>query len=170
MDNRSRRIGVLMPPGNVTCEREFSHYVPRGCSVHFSRLYRKTVSVDKEGLLSMIQSAETGSKALAQSDVEVILYACTSGSFLSGPGREDELGERIQALTGIPGITTSTAVIRALKALRAGRVYMITPYPDDVNVEEVSFLTHRDIEVPGWDAFRCPLSEDIRRKIGRAHV
>mgnify|MGYP003347100056 CR=1 FL=1 len=54
-------------------------------------------------------------------------------------------------------------MIRALKALRAGRVYMITPYPDDVNVEEVSFLTHRDIEVPGWDAFRCPLSEDIRR-------
>lgn len=155
MNNALRRIGTLIPPGNVTVEREFPQYLPAGYSLHCNRLYRATVSVDQEGLLSMIRSAEQASKGLAQAGVEIIMYACTSGSFLSGPGREDEIGEMIERWTGLPACTTSTAVIRGLQALGAKRVFMLTPYPRDIHAREIEFLAHRGIQVAGDDTFEC---------------
>ena len=163
MDNNVRRIGVLAPPGNTAMERELPRHVPDDIVINHNRMSRPGTAITKESLLAMINSLDRAAHDLAQAYPEVIVYGCTSGSFLAGPGKEDELGTRIQEITGIPGVTTSTAVIRALKALKAGKVYMITPYPDDVNVEEIAFLTHRDIEVGGWDAFRCPTSEAIRK-------
>ena len=162
MNNDARRIGALIPPGNVTVETEFPRYLPTGYRAHFNRLYRATVSVDKDGLLSMIRSAEQASRGLAQAGCEVILYACTSGTFLSGPGREDEIGEMIKGWTGFPGYTTSTAVIKGLGQLGAKRVFMLTPYSDDIHRQEIAFLAHRDIEVVGHDTFRCSDTVQIR--------
>jgi len=162
MNNQTRRIGVLIPPGNVTVEQEFPAYLPAGYRAHFNRLYRASVSVDKDGLLSMIRSSEQASRGLAQADCEVILYACTSGTFLSGPGREDEIGEMIRGWTGLPGYTTSTAVIRGLRALGAKRIFMLTPYTDDIHAQEIDFLAHRGIEVAGHDTFRCTDTVQIR--------
>jgi len=163
MNNDVRRIGVLAPPGNVAMERELPRFVPDGIVINHNRMSRPGAALTRESLLAMIDSLERSAHDLAQAHPEVIVYGCTSGSFLAGPGREDELGEKIREYTGIPGITTSTAVIRALKAVGASRVFMITPYPDDINEHEIAFLTHREIAVEGWDAFRCPASEDIRR-------
>lgn len=162
MNNASRRIGALIPPGNVTVEREFAHFAPAGVYVHYNRLYRPTVSVDKAGLLSMIESAEKAARGLAQAHPEIIVYACTSGSFLSGPGREDEIGESIKRWTGIPGCTTSSAVIMGLKALGAKRVFMLTPYADDIHAQEIEFLKFRGITVDGHDTFRCTDTVQIR--------
>jgi maleate isomerase len=162
MNNGSRRIGALIPPGNVTVEREFAHFAPAGVFVHYNRLYRPTVSVDKAGLLSMIESAEKASRGLAQANPEIIVYACTSGSFLSGPGREDEIGEMIRRWTGIPGCTTSSSVIMGLKALAAKRIFMLTPYADDIHAQEIEFLNFRGIAVDGHDTFRCTDTVQIR--------
>ena len=162
MNNALRRIGALIPPGNVTVEREFSQFAPAGVFVHYNRLYRPTVSVDKEGLLSMINSAEQASRGLAQANPEVILYACTSGSFLSGPGREDEIGDKIRQWTGLPAYTTSSSVIMGLRALKAKRIFMLTPYPDDIHAHEIDFLQFRGIAVDGHDTFRCADTVEIR--------
>ena len=163
MDNNVRRIGVLIPPGNVAMERELPLHVPPGVVVHFNRLSRPGSGITRESLLAMIDSVDRAAHDVAQSYPEVILYGCTSGSFLAGPGKEDELGERIQRATGITAFTTSTAVIRALEAVNAKRVFMVTPYPDDVNAHEVEFLKYRGITVADWDAFRRPTSEEIRK-------
>ena len=162
MNNAMRRIGALIPPGNVTVEHEFARFAPAGVYVHYNRLYRPTVSVDKEGLLSMIKSAEQASRGLAQANPEVILYACTSGSFLSGPGREDEIGDMIQRWSGVPAYTTAGSVIRGLKALQAKRVFMLTPYPDDIHAQEIEFLQFRGVIVDGHDTFRCADTVKIR--------
>ena len=162
MHNALRRIGALIPPGNVTVEHEFARFAPTGVYVHYNRLYRPSVSLDKEGLLSMIKSAEQAARGLAQANPEVIVYACTSGSFLSGPGREDEIGDMIRRWTGIPAYTTSSSVIMGLNALNAKRVFMLTPYPDDIHAQEIEFLKFRGIAVDGHDTFRCADTVQIR--------
>ena len=162
MSQPFRRIGALIPPGNVTVEYEFARFAPPGVYVHYNRLYRPSVGIDKDGLLMMIKSAEQASKGLAQVAPEVILYACTSGSFLSGPGREDEIGEMIRGWTGIPAYTTSSSVIKGLRALGAKRVFMLTPYPDDIHAQEIEFLKFRGIAVDGHDTFRCTDTVQIR--------
>lgn len=159
MDNQQRRIGVLLPPGNVTVEREFGAFAPANVAVNYNRLSRPHSVSTKSSLLSMIPSLERAARDLAQVHPEVILFACTSGSFLEGRGREDEIARRIREYTGIPAITTSVAVVDALNALGMKRVYMITPYPDDINDEEVEFLAHYGVTVTGCDSFRCEVTE-----------
>ena len=159
MNNKQRRIGVLLPPGNVTVEREFARFAPENVACNYNRLSRPVSESTKSSLLSMVPSLERASIDLAQVHPEVILFACTSGSFLEGRGKEDEIARKIRTYTDISAITTSIAVVEALDALKIRRAFMITPYPDDINDEEVEFLAHYGVEVPDYDSFRCEVTE-----------
>ena len=158
MNNRQRRLGVLLPPGNVSVEREFASFVPENVAVNYNRLSRPVSISTKSSMLSMLPSLERAARDIAQCNPEAIVFACTSGSFLEGRGKEDEIAKRIREYTGIPAVTTSMAVVTALKALGLKRVYMITPYPDEINDEEVAFLAHYGVEVTGYDSFRCEIT------------
>lgn len=159
LNNNQRRIGVLLPPGNVSVEREFSSFVPDNVAINYNRMSRPVSVSTKSSMLSMLPSLERAARDIAQCNPEVILFACTSGSFLEGRGREDEIAQRIREYTGIPAVTTSMAVVAALSALLLKRVYMITPYPDEINDEEVAFLAHYGVEVTGYDSFRCEITD-----------
>ena len=159
MNNNARRIGILLPPGNVAVEREFAQFAPSSVACNYNRMSRPVSESTKSSMLSMIPSLERASVDLAHVHPEVILFACTSGSFLEGRGKEDEIAKKVESYTGISAITTSVAVVAALDALEVRRAFMITPYPDDINDEEVEFLAHYDVEVPGYDSFRCEVTE-----------
>ena len=162
MKNSARRFGVLFPPGNVAMERELHRRMPAGVSMHCNRLSRPDSSLSEESLLAMANSVDRAARDLAQTYPEVIIYGCTSGSFLSGAEKDTDIADRIEDVTGIPAITASTAVRSALHAVGAKTVYMVTPYPDDLNREEVAFLAHYGIQVAGWDSLQCSSSEQIR--------
>lgn len=163
MDNNIRRIGVLAPSGNIVMERELPRHLPPGIVTIHNRLSRPGTGMSKAQLVGMMESLERAAKDIAQSYPEIILYGCTSGSFLLGVGHEGDAGEKIKEYTGIPGITTSVAVDKALKAINARRVFMLTPYPDDINEAEVAFLHHRGVEVVSYDSFRCPTVEALQK-------
>ena len=157
-----RRIGVLIPPSNVTCELEFPDYAPEGTRFHFNRLSRPGTAITRESLLAMMRSTERAAEDVACALPEVILYACTSGSFLDGPTKHRALAERIEAKTGIPALTTSTAVVEALQTVGASTAFMVTPYPANINSHEVEFLEANGIRCPAHDSFLYPDSFDIR--------
>ena len=163
MDNALRRFGVLAPPGNIALERELPRLLPQGVTMNHNRLSRPGSGITSESLLAMADSIDRAVHDLSQAYPEIILYGCTSGSFLAGIGHEAEIADRIAELSNIPSITTSTAVIAALRAVGATHVFMVTPYPDDINRHEVEFLGHYGMSVGGWDAFRCATSEAIRQ-------
>jgi maleate isomerase len=147
------RIGVLLPPSNAACEAEFPRYMPENCAVHFNRLSRPGTALSRESLLGMIPSVERAARDLADMRPSVMLYACMTGTFLAGHARHAEMGERIREATGIFGITTATAVLEALRAVRARRIFMVTPYPDHINQQEVQFLAYHGFTVSRWDSF-----------------
>lgn len=138
--------------------------------MNHNRLSRPGASITRsDSLLRMADSIERAARDLAHAHPEIILYGCTSGSFMVGIGREAELAQRIVDVTGIAAVTTSTAVISALGAVRARRVFMVTPYPDDINAHEIEFLAYYGIEVGGWDSFRCG-SSDANRTVSSEQV
>ena len=79
---------------------------------------------------------------------------CTSGSFLGGPGWEQEIREKIERITKAPVMTTSQAVVEALRSFNLSKVGMTTPYDRDVTEREIGFLKENKIEVTDyryWD-------------------
>ena len=127
--NNPIRLGFLVPERNVICEVEFPRVLPAGITAHFSRLPRPEAELKAASLVEMMQSVDTQAELLTKIDVQVIMAACTSGTFLGGTDAADDLGVRIERATGIPGYTTSTAVADALRAMGIRRFFMITPIP-----------------------------------------
>ena len=148
-----RRLGVLLPPTNAACEAEFPRYLFDDCAIHFNRLSRPGTALSHESLLGMIESVERAARDLADIRPAVILYACMTGTFLAGHALHADMGERIHNATGILGITTATAVLEALHAIGAKRVFMVSPYPSHINEQEVEFLAYHGITVSRWDSF-----------------
>ena len=162
MTETIRRFGVLVPPANATVEDEFPLHLPRGVRFHTARLYRNSLALNLETLREMVKSTEAAAQRVAQVNPEVIVWACTSGSFLKGRGGDVELADRIEKATGIPAITTSTAVVDALEAVNANRVYLVTPYVEEINEREERFLTEHGFQVTHTASFLYPSTDLIR--------
>ena len=137
------RVGLIVPSSNTTCEMEFHRMAPPGVSVHTARVFNPEVTREEEkekAILQMSSELLRAAKEVASAQAGVIMYACTTASFIKGPGYDQELGEKIKKETGIPGISTSSAVVGALKAMGMERIALATPYAPSIGEKEVQFF------------------------------
>ncbi len=139
------RIGLIVPSSNTTMEPELYRMAPQGVSVHTSRVPLREV-VPSE-LLEMERSALRAARELADAEVDLVLYGCTSGSLIGGPEFDRAIEVKIREATGRPALTTATAVVEALRALGARRVAVATPYVEEVNEAERRYLEAHGFEV-----------------------
>lgn len=119
----------------------------------------------KESLLAMIGSLDQAVRDLAMCYPKpaIIIYGCTSGSFVSGPGKEADLAKRITDLVGIRAVTTSTAVLMGLEEVGAKRIFLLTLYIEDVTAHEIALVEHYGLSVEAVDSFNCADTREIAK-------
>jgi maleate isomerase len=140
------RLGVILPSSNTTVEYEFSRALQgTDVSVHYARVPLQDVTV--QGLEDMECRLEEAAQLLADAGVEMVAFACTSGSLVKGLGYDSKLAKRISEIAHCPALTTSGAVLDALKALNARKICLATPYIAVVAAKEVQFLEGNGFEV-----------------------
>jgi maleate cis-trans isomerase len=157
------RIGVLIPPVNVTVEPEFNRWAPAGVTVHAARMWRRRARLTPDDLREMLTRLDDDCERLALAQPGVVLYACTSGSSLETGGFDRKLSERIARASGAPASTTSTAVAAALRALGIRRPAVVTPYSDQINERELAFFRELGFEPASLESFREEDSHAIPR-------
>jgi maleate isomerase len=135
-----KRIGLMVPSTNTTCEADFQMAVPRGISVHGQRLWLTNDGTGDEVFNRMNAEIEVGARYLATAKVDVIVYGCTTGSFFKGPGWDREMCGIIQRAAGVPAVATSPSVVEALRAVGARRISGAAPYPDWNNEKLRAYL------------------------------
>lgn len=134
-----------MPSSNTAMEQEFRAMLPADMSVHTARIRLQKVVVDE--LLKMKKGVKDEALKLADADVDVIGFGCTTGSFVAGRGYDEEIVEIIEKKTRRPAVATAGAVIQALKALEISCVSVVTPYTDVLNGLERQFLEQNGVQV-----------------------
>ncbi|KUH33200.1 maleate cis-trans isomerase [Thermococcus celericrescens] len=139
------RLGLIVPSSNITMEMELHSALPEGVSLHTARVPLKNVT--EEELVKMNAMAVESARLLRDAGVELILYGCTSGSFIGGKDYEKEIEANVEEEVNVPVVSTSTAVVEALRILDAQAVLVITPYTDEINAREREFLEANDFEV-----------------------
>jgi maleate isomerase len=143
--NGGLKLGLIVPSSNTTMEPELTRALPDWITVHTSRI--RLVDVDERSLVAMEEGVERAALELADAEVDLILFGCTTGSLIGGKGYDLMIADRITSVTGIRALTTSTAVLRALEAVNARRISVATPYIDSVNEAERRFLEENGFEV-----------------------
>ena len=143
---------------------------PRGVSVHTARMTQKIDTIEE--LLKMADYAPKAASDLSDAAVDCIAYGCTSGSLLGGPGHNEKLLASIKKVTDIPTITTSMAVVAALKELEIKNVCVATPYHDDINVKEKEFLERHGFKVLHIQGLSCdgPETGDLSAHVVYHHA
>jgi maleate isomerase len=141
------RLGIVYPADGAL-DDEYWKLVPEGVTVHITRFEatdEQTVEVFEEQALS--PDIETAASHLAVIGPNAIAYACTSGSFIYGAGRDLDIIERMEEASGVPCTTTSTALVNAAKTLGVHRLAVAAPYPDDVTQRLRIFLEGSGFDV-----------------------
>ena len=139
------RIGLIVPSSNTVCEQEVAALCPEGVAAYAARvLFEPTM----DGLRAMKNHVERTSLELSSEGIcQIIAFCCTVGSMLGGYEGEKEILHLIEKTSGIPAITTTTAVSAAFDVLNVKRVAVATPYTSEINRSEKENLELRGIHV-----------------------
>jgi len=159
--SNKHRIGLIVPSLNVTIEPEFNAIVPPDISIHATRL--KLERGDIESLEKMAKKTEEGCDLLSSAKVDVVVYACTTGSLVKGLGWESNLVKRMRTRTKAEVITTAQAVVDALREMKLNTVSIGTPYTNELNRIEKEFIESNGIKVVMIKGLGCVQGEDLHK-------
>jgi len=159
------RIGLITLATDTSVLPEFQRLMPDGVQVYPAPIVLPRGEVTPESLAEMLEGdqLERAAELLAWSDVNTILFACTSGSLVNGPGWDRQLSQRITNATSIPATTTTSAVLDALASLDARRLVIATPYIAELNEIERDFFERSGSEVLAIDGLGCGTDREIGR-------
>ena len=155
------KIGFVVLAMEQTVEDDVFAVTPPGVGVHFSRVPMSN-QVTAETLAAMEPGiVDAAALLLPQGELTVLCYTCNSGTMVIGEQKVMDALNR--ANPGAAATTVMTGVVRALRALKARRLLVVTPYVDDVNVHVSRFLSERGFEIAALRGLGIADNSDIDR-------
>lgn len=140
------RIGLLVPSINTTMETEFWRIAPQGVSVHTARIAGGRHGTPEE-LRNMEKEARAAAERVANTEPDVVVYGCTSGSFFEGPSWNRMICDELSKITGAPTVTTAGGMAECLIRNGHRKVDVVTPYVELTNERLKQFLRDQNVEV-----------------------
>ncbi len=87
-----------------------------------------------------------GTEQLRDRGSDVVIWACTSGSFVFGREGARRQAEEIAEVAGVPASSTSWAFVNAIEAVGVRRVAIAATYPPDIASAFADFLAVESVE------------------------
>jgi maleate isomerase len=165
----THRIGLAVPSSNTTIETEVPEMLGRLApeagtrfSFHSSRAVLHDVS--EESLDAMVADSDRCARELSDARVDAIVYACLIALMARGAGAHEEIEARLAAVAAdngnpIPVLSSAGALVRALHALGARRIAIITPYLETLTRLVVNYLEGYGITVA--EAISLKVSDNV---------
>lgn len=141
---RLPRVAVLVPSSDTTVEEELPQFLAGRATAHFTRMGLPDVT--PEGLAVMEDNAIAAARLLADISPDVVLFACTSGSFFRGAAHERAMAQVLADAAGAPVVTTAWSVSLALLA-RGTSVRIRTPYTDELTDAESVYMASAGLTI-----------------------
>ena len=138
-------IGFILIANDDLIEKEMIRLAPPGVGMHFTRL-PGVVDCTVETLMAMEKGlADAASRFVSDSGFDVVCFACTSASALIG--EERVMAQITQGAPGARPTSLITGVIQALRTLDVRRIVVATPYLDEINTLEETYLRDKGFDV-----------------------
>jgi maleate isomerase len=141
-------VGVIVPY-DFALDREVWRWVPEAVDLYVTRTRHLPLRADAEMArqISTDDTLRVGTHDLLAVAPDVVLYLCTSGSFVHGVEGERRM-RAVMRETGAPAaVTTSGALLDALAHLDVRSVSVASPYVPDVAAHLDAYLREAGIGV-----------------------
>jgi len=155
------KIGFVLLATEQTIEDDMMRLCPHGVGMHFTRAANPdsiTVDTLRAQAPDLSRAAAT---LLPDGSLDVICYACTSGSLVIG---EDRVFAALRK--GAPAAEPTsliTAVMRALTSVGAKKIVVATPYLDEVNQQEADYMAARGFDIMAIQGLNLEKDSDMVR-------
>ncbi|OFV81138.1 MAG: hypothetical protein A2W26_10075 [Acidobacteria bacterium RBG_16_64_8] len=93
------------------------------------------------------ESLMTGAERLKRWRPDIVMWACTSGSFVLGRAGASHQAALLESSSGVPASSTSLAFAEALGWLGCTTVSLLSPYPEAATQAFLAFLHECGIRV-----------------------
>ena len=143
--NWNLKLGIIVPSWNTVMEYELQRMGGEGVSIHSQRI-RHTADTE-ENLAWLSTQAPAAAELLAHAKVDAICYGCTGSGFLKTPEADLQLAAELERATGIPSVTSSAAIVGALRSLRAKKISVASPYEPWLNEKLRAYLEAAGFEI-----------------------
>ena len=143
---RMGRLGIGTPQANPTVEAEIRRLLPFEDDAVTLRLTSDSHD-SATRLQSYLINLPQPAKQFAGMPIDVFLFACTATSYLLAPELQVKAIADAEAVLGAPVITAPDALVLELKALRAQRIALVSPYPSAIMLAAVAWWTQQGFEV-----------------------
>ena len=165
MYGKRGRIGLITLASDSSVLPEYSLVMPDDVAIYAAPIVLPRGEVTAAALSEMLEGdqLERAAELLVWTDVDVIVFACTSGSLVHGVGWDREIAGRIERASGRPATTTTTTVLAALRAVGVTSVAIATPYLEEINVIERQFLEASGFSVASIGGLGCATDAEIGR-------
>ncbi|MBI4527326.1 MAG: aspartate/glutamate racemase family protein [Deltaproteobacteria bacterium] len=157
-----KRVGLLLPSSNTVMEVDFYRNLPPSFTVHTSRMYMESTTVEGEELMLDVH-AIPAAKVLGTAKPDVVVFGCTSAGALRGNAFDAEICRRISEVTGQPTISVIESVSHELRAISARTVAVLTPYVDELNERIKASLEADGIRVVAMHGMGITYNFDIAK-------
>lgn len=146
---RAKGIGMVAP-FDFALDDECRRWLPSDVSLYVTRTARLEDTAVTEDLAREVGSVDAvipGVRSLISAEPAAVVYACTSGSFINGLEGEKNLREAMESAGALSAVTTSGALITALRELGITRLAIATPYNQPLTRALADFLETANINV-----------------------
>lgn len=166
----NHRVGMIVPSSNLTMETELPRMLhdreqllpDERFTFHSSRMRMKHVT--PEELARMNAQTERACLELADARPDVVASACLVAIMAQGPGYHRHAESQITGVLqaeglDLPVISSAGALLRALDAMGAKRIAMITPYMKPLTKLVADYIEDAGVEV--CDALSLEVSDNL---------
>ena len=155
------KIGYVLLATEQTVQDDILTLRPPGVGIHFTRAAIPD-SITSDTLAAQADLlADCAATLLPDGSLDVVCYACTSGSLVIGEQRV--FAELQRGAPNAKPTSLISGVIRALRALGARRIAIATPYLDEINRREAEYLEAAGFEVVSLCGLNLERDSDMVR-------
>lgn len=159
--NHRAKIGFVLLATEQTIEADLHTLFPAGVGLHLTRAPIPD-SITRDTLLAQADHlASAAATLLPDGSLDVICYACTSGSLVIGERRV--CAELNRGAPKARATTLITGVMRGLRALGTKRIAVATPYLDEINHREADYMTAAGFEITNIQGLNIEKDSDMIR-------
>jgi maleate isomerase len=153
------KIGFVLLATEQTIEDDMYQLLPKGVGIHFTRAAIPD-SITAETLTDLTNGlGPAAALLLPDGSLDVITYACTSGSLVVG--EERVFHELAKGAPKAIKTTLITSVMRALNQIKAKRIVIATPYLDEINLLEKAYMASRGFEILAIQGLQLEKDSDM---------